>query len=185
ADCGGLDNAEKTLAQALTLWQKLADDFPGAPQYRFGLATTYNDTGVVLRGTRRHAEAENGFRQAQTLLEKLADDYPAVPEYRHHLARSRYNLGNLLEFVGRPREAEKPLRQAQALYEKLADTNPLDLRWEQAVNLNTLALVLKATGHAGEAREVYDQTIALSEKLPEEPPHPPECPPNPAGTRSH
>jgi tetratricopeptide (TPR) repeat protein len=167
AGLGQRREAEQQYRQALTLYGRLAADFPAVPDYRRELAGSHINLGLLLAALGRLPEAEQQYREAQALLERLAADFPAEPAYRHWLAKSRINLGPALADLGKRREAEQQYRQALALLERLAADFPAAPEYRDllAGSHNNLGLLLAVQGRLPEAEQQYRQAVALDERL--------------------
>jgi tetratricopeptide (TPR) repeat protein len=107
-------------------YERLAADFPANPAYRWELARTHHNLGLLLAepDQRAEAEAEAEYRQGLALLEKLVADFPANPNYRRELAHNYNNLGLLLVELKQWAEAEGQYRRGLALLEQLAADSP-------------------------------------------------------------
>ena len=79
---------EAAYRDAMTIWERLADDFPGLPQCCHSQAQACNNLGVALDNLMRRAEAETTHRQALTIRNKLTADLPIVPGHRTWAAAS-------------------------------------------------------------------------------------------------
>src|SRR5262249_18397278 len=121
---GRYPEAQQTFERAVTLQERLADDFPGVIDYRLNLAQSYHHLANVLRDTEQYDEAEPSLRRAVTLFERLAHELPGNAQCQEGLAKSHRNLGYLLWETDRPDEARPAFRRARALYDRLVDTNP-------------------------------------------------------------
>jgi tetratricopeptide (TPR) repeat protein len=167
---GRLDAAEKEYRAALTLQEKLAEQFPAVPAYRKDLARSHNSLGLLLAGLSQLDAAEKEYRAALTLREQLAEQFPAVPAYRQELARSHNNLGLLLRDLGRLDAAEKEYRAALVLYEKLAEQFPgvHGYRQNLAGSHNNLGILLDGLRRRDEGEKAFRASLALYDKLVEQ-----------------
>jgi len=149
------------------IFQKLADDFPTAAEYRRDLATSHNNLGHLLGVLGRRPEAEAELRVAVTLFQKLADEFPAEPKYRQDLAGGHNNLGRLLRELGRSSEAEGELRAALALFQKLADEFPAvpAYRRDLAVAHFNIGYFFRTLGQRPKAEREYRASRALRQTL--------------------
>src|SRR5262249_36320028 len=138
-----LKEAEAAYGVAVAIRKQLAADFPTRPEFRWELATSHNNLGVLLSGTGRLKEAEAPFDAALELRRQLAADFPARPEFRRDLASSHNNLGLLLGETGRLKEAEAAYGAALAVREQLAAdfSKQPELRNELAGTYVNLALL--------------------------------------------
>jgi tetratricopeptide (TPR) repeat protein len=86
--------AEKAYRQAIELREKLADDFPKAPDHRREIAGHYDDLGNLLDATGQNAEAEQIYRRSVAVREQLAKDSPGEARDRRDLAWLLANCPN-------------------------------------------------------------------------------------------
>jgi tetratricopeptide (TPR) repeat protein len=158
---------EEHYRMALAIQEKLAAEFPTAPDYRKNLALIHNNLGLLLAGLGKPVEAEEQYRNGLAIRVKLAADFPAAPDYRSELAASHHNLGLLFGDLGQPVEAEGQDRKALAIEQKLADDFPAvpEYRRNLASSHNILAFVLADLGNRAEAQEQQRQALAIQEKL--------------------
>ena len=94
------------------------------PGYRWLLARTANNLGVLLEAVKQHAEAETVLRRALALQEELVASFPHIPTYRQELASIHNNLGLLLMHTGTAQAAEGSLHRAIQLREGLVADFP-------------------------------------------------------------
>ena len=88
AALGRANAAEAPHREALRLRSRLAQDYPGAPAYRQGLAASHQSLGRLLAASGRVKEAHTHYDQALALRKVLAKDLPTVPGFRQELADS-------------------------------------------------------------------------------------------------
>src|SRR5439155_10952434 len=130
---GRREEAEKSFRQAVDIFQDLAGKFASVPDYRFMLAESYNNLGLLLAG--RPREAEPAWRQAAALYGKLAEEFHAEANYRYKQANSLNELGIALATTGRAPEAESVLIQARDLEEQLVGQNTTETHyWQKLIN---------------------------------------------------
>jgi tetratricopeptide (TPR) repeat protein len=165
---GSLEEARPAFHSAVALWQELSDDYPGVPDYRKGLARSYNELGLLLAARGWHREAEDGYRKALALYRQLAED-STVPDYRRELAGTQNNLGNLLKNTGGLKEAEVHLVDARTVCKELAGQFPTEPSYRQrlADSHNNLGILLWDTGQLKDAEEAFREAVALGRKLAE------------------
>jgi serine/threonine protein kinase/Flp pilus assembly protein TadD len=158
--------AEAGQRATIRLSEKLIADYPDVPQYRRGLANSYNHLGIVLVGLGKHKEAEAAYRQALAVQEKLVADFPNVAQYRQDLALSHNNLAHLLEHRGEHTEAEAAYRRAIVLQERLTYEHPgmPDYRQDLALSYSNLGNLLDNRGRYVEAETAHRQALALRKK---------------------
>ncbi|GIW96456.1 MAG: hypothetical protein KatS3mg110_4497 [Pirellulaceae bacterium] len=153
--------------QARQIFEKLAAEFAGVPEYRLELALSYNNLGNEFSQTGRPQEAEAAFRQAVAVGEKLLADFPDAAQYRQALAGSSYNLGNLLHEGRRLHEAEAAYQQALVLRKKLAAAFPAEPQYRQelAMTHNVLGMLFQDYNRVKESEAEYREALAIQEAL--------------------
>jgi serine/threonine protein kinase/tetratricopeptide (TPR) repeat protein len=164
---GETREAEAAYREAAALQKKLADEFPGRPEFRYDLGLTYNNLGALLNDTGRPGAAEAAYGEALALRKQLAAEFPDRPEYRHELAQSHNNLGNLLSHTGRPNDAEAAYRDALAISKQLAADFPErpEYREDVALSDNSLAILYYHTGRPKEAEAAWRDAVAIRKQL--------------------
>jgi tetratricopeptide (TPR) repeat protein len=110
--------------RAVDIRQKLAADFPAAPDYRYRLALSLNGLANHLMDLGRFPEAAAAHRRAIPLLEQLAADYPGEPRYRESLANTFLDLADKCRRRGADADAEQAHRQTLACWDRLAADFP-------------------------------------------------------------
>jgi serine/threonine-protein kinase len=124
AGSGHLGTAEKTLRDAMVVYEGLETRSPVSSRFRAALAATLVHLGNTLRERLQFAEAETQLRRAVEKYENLVDAEPGDPQHRVGLATSYKSLGELLRAAGKP-DAIDALRHAiqesQALVNILPD----------------------------------------------------------------
>jgi serine/threonine protein kinase len=181
------DEAVRGFREAITLWEKLAAEFPAVPAYRQHLAGSHNNLGNLLANLGKRPEAEASHRRALELQQKLTAEFPAVPEYAQDLATSHNNLGNLLMDLGQRPEAEEAYRRALDLKEQLAAEFPAVPAYRQdlATSHNNLGLLLAGMGKATEAEAAYRRALNLRDILAAEFPAVPQYRTDLGGSQGH
>jgi tetratricopeptide (TPR) repeat protein len=159
--------AEAAYRQAQALFERLATEHPGVPEYRRELARSCTNLGNLLQDLGRRPEAEAEYRRALAVQETLAAEHPGVPEYRQELARSHGNLAILLKALGRYAQAEAEYRRALAERERLAAEHPgvPAYRADLARSHNGLGALLVGLGKWAEAEAAYRAALVIREKL--------------------
>ena len=76
------------------------------------LADACHHLFMLLRASRRFAEAEAVYRESLPQLEKLVAEAPTLHYARRLLVEHHWDYALMLEAAGRPREAETALDQA-------------------------------------------------------------------------
>ncbi|HEX4590031.1 MAG TPA: protein kinase, partial [Gemmataceae bacterium] len=176
--------AEDAFRAALALYEKLAAEHAGVPEYCRWLSGCQNNLANLLGQQGRHAEAEAAYRAALAVGERSAAEHPGVAEYRQDVAKSHLNLGVLLSDLGQLLDAEAEYRKALALQERLAAEHPGVPEYRQLLSVshkNLGTLLYKLRRHV-EAEAAYRAALAGGERLAAEYPGMPECKQNLAST---
>lgn len=138
---GRFADAERSAAKALVLRTRyLGPDHPS-------IATSRNNLGEVLFAQGRYKEAEQNYRRALQLVEREA------PPDLQRQARMLANLGKALVARRRDREASEVLGQALELWTTLGD------RFEQAVTLGNLGLLMRQRGRYADAERMHESAL--------------------------
>jgi eukaryotic-like serine/threonine-protein kinase len=159
--------SEHELEGAVRIYEGLARDNPGLPEYQDNLAECYDKLGIMLADTSRRSEAEEAYGKAIAIHERLMKDYPGAPHNQHNLAGSYVNLGLTLNATGRPSEAELAYGKGIAALERLVKDQPGVPGYQDflANGYHDLGMVLATTGRRREAEEAYGKAIAVREQL--------------------
>jgi tetratricopeptide (TPR) repeat protein len=103
--------AETEYRRALTLWEKLAADFPDQPSYRSSIAYTYGaNLAPVLTATSQTRAAEEAMRQCSARWVSFMAQFPNDNAYKVHLTQCRFELAAMLQTDGRWQEADAAYR---------------------------------------------------------------------------
>jgi serine/threonine protein kinase len=137
------------------IWEELAAEFPGEPEYRYRCANNQNFLGIALRTQPGQAEtAAQLHRQSIALCDRLTAEFPDQPLYKLELVRSHYALGIALEIAERCPEAEESLLQALALLRPEIDRALSDGYTTQLASIHNDLAWLRATRPDEEHRDV-------------------------------
>jgi tetratricopeptide (TPR) repeat protein len=150
-----LNEAEDAFRRCIGIKEALAAEFPDIPRYQQGLATGFNNLGIVYRKLGRPKEWEDCLRKAIAIQERIADLHPEVPDYRHVVTLTSSNLLNILWERKELREYRRIVDQLLPREKALADAYPRNRRYSITYfNLvKLMARVLLALGdHAAAAR---------------------------------
>jgi tetratricopeptide (TPR) repeat protein len=161
-NAGDGDGAERFFRKALTLAGKLAERNAAEPIYRYRLAISHAELGVISQRGGRTREAVDRFRHALAIDERLVADFPGESSYRHHHVTTLNALGVALRAL--PGEAAASLhchRQALTLCHKLVAEFPdAPQYWVQLVRSHyAQGIVLRLTGHPAEAVQAFRQAV--------------------------
>jgi len=123
-DTGQSKAAESNLKQALELWTRILQDWPGELQTGWGLAMVEADLGTLVFEGGRRQEALEHYNRSIELLRKVESASPGKRLWQYLLADTRTSLGDLLLAEGQPEKAAEQYRQALVIYQELVDRNP-------------------------------------------------------------
>ncbi|MFO0957478.1 MAG: tetratricopeptide repeat protein, partial [Isosphaeraceae bacterium] len=167
ADLKDADKARAALASSRDHFRRLADDHPGRPEYRRGLARSlFNLGNLLFRDGAPGAEAASLYRQGIAIhrsLQQPPDDF----KYRRDLGRALLNLGSFAIVDGGFEEAAVHLHQAQDLFRTLSGEFPgvPDLQGSLALSLGKAGDLARARGDFPGAVASYDLALAQYEAL--------------------
>jgi eukaryotic-like serine/threonine-protein kinase len=164
---GRFPDAEKSLREALSVRQRLLEEFPKKTEYSQNLATSWYDLATVLaRMPKQRAQAQKAYEQALELQEQLAKAQPSIAKYQLDQARTLNNLGMLIWTVNADL-AEVKFRQAIKIQEKLVQKHPKvpEYRRQLARSFNNLATMLLRIQRTNKAEETYQRAGKLLRQL--------------------
>jgi eukaryotic-like serine/threonine-protein kinase len=160
------DKAATDFSYARSLYEGLAADFPGVPDYRRELAMTLNNLGRLLEVQPSEKETPADlFRRAIQDQRQLTAAYPEAPDHKLRLAVSLCHLGTLLASSAVP-EAESSFAEAIQLQEKLVADYPQVPEYLAAygLTLTERALPLAKQGKRTEALDLLNKAIETLER---------------------
>jgi tetratricopeptide (TPR) repeat protein len=118
----------EAMDQAITILQKLVEDFPAVPEYRHDLSETYALSAVPVWQTRGQANDrlldEERLRKALEIAETLVAQRPNIPAYVVSEVHLHFRLAGCLQRRGELDAAEEHLRKARDLQSSLARSFP-------------------------------------------------------------
>jgi tetratricopeptide (TPR) repeat protein len=164
---GELKEAEKDYDEAVSSYNELVADFPSEPEFRYKLAASHTNRGMLLSFTGRLPEAEKDYDQGVSIQKQLVADFPSRAEFRQDLAKSHNNRGVLLRETGRLEEARNDHDKALRLREQLVVDFPSRPEFRQmlASSHTNRGLLLRATGRLPEAEKDYDEAVNIQKQL--------------------
>ncbi len=135
------------------------------------VARTENALGVVLQGTRRHADAATLHARALGRIDALVALDPDDRQLRHERARTLGNLAVARKVLGQHADARSAYEDAVAEMRRLLAEDPSDeeARGILAVQLINLGEILGAMGALAEADGVFADAVAELDRITEEP----------------
>jgi tetratricopeptide (TPR) repeat protein len=120
---GEHDQAGQMLGKARALWLGILQDHPQVAAAREGLASTWNETGLLERLPDPPA-AETAFRKAADILQSLVVLQPLNADYRSQLGLALHSLAVLLADRSQVQEARRLLEEAIAQERAALKDNP-------------------------------------------------------------
>jgi serine/threonine protein kinase len=123
-DIGQSRAAESNSNQALKLWTRIMEDWPGELGIRFGLAMAETEMGRLAFEGGRRPEAHEHYNRSIDLVRKLQSASPGKQPREDFLAWTRNFLGDLLLAEGQPDQAAEQYRQALVIIQGLVNGNP-------------------------------------------------------------
>jgi eukaryotic-like serine/threonine-protein kinase len=144
--------ADELSSKATAINEKLAEDFPGVPEFQRELAKAFATKGHGLAVSAPEAAAQ-AYRDALALHEKLVAGSSNPRRFFADLNRARERLLTLLRSTGKVQDVEGLHRRSIAWAGKLAAAHPgvADYHTDLAHNHNRLGVLLRNLGRLAEA----------------------------------
>jgi tetratricopeptide (TPR) repeat protein len=158
---GQPDGAERILAEARDLAERLRAENPLVPRYHELAATVFHSlASIVRRDPGRAALARELLGIAIGIQEKLVAMSPAA-DYLSKLASACDTLANLLRAQGQFKEAEALYRKELSYQSRLVAEHPTELpyRFGHGQALHNLADLLRDRGQSGTALPLEREAI--------------------------
>src|SRR5262249_45007967 len=153
---GGATEAEKNYRRALTIADKLVDEYLNVPYYGILQAFARNRLGGLLVLTDRLEEGEPLLRQVATIVDASRGRHVRPGYFPCVAAASHQYLALARIYAGRPDEAETEYRQAVSLRMRVARDYPFSGPWHSVANTtHQLASVLSQRGLTDAAIDVH------------------------------
>jgi tetratricopeptide (TPR) repeat protein len=167
AASGEHEQAEISFKTAVDAYKRLQDAMPGEPRFALDKARALRYRALLRIELRRPSEALPDLEEALALLAPL----PAaeIPPEELDLLKSRClaDLAQVQQLLDQANQAQESLRQARKLIDALqaSQKREFDFRYEQATLLAAQAALRAQESKHAAALEVYEQAIALFERL--------------------
>jgi tetratricopeptide (TPR) repeat protein len=159
-ESGQFEHALERLVRSVESRLKLVAANPGIPDYRFQLATTFNQLGLLyVRGLKKLPEGMAALEKAKALCEQLSTEFPEEPEYRSELAQTFTNFMFRAEYSEDYEQAVAEGERAVPVLEKLVHDHPLVADYQFR-----LAFVLSNISAAQGNRRQLDRALVAAEK---------------------
>jgi serine/threonine protein kinase len=121
---GEATTAEVQYNASIEGYQRLIDEVPEEPRYRFGIAYAQRDLALLLMQFRRYERIVELLSNAELQLAAALEKEPANPTFRQELVRNLEAQANLAIANGNVREGMKILLTAVPLQEDLVRELP-------------------------------------------------------------
>ncbi len=164
------------LTKAIGILERLVNDDPARPEYRFALARACRDLGLPLaQATPRtasvaaFAHAENLLKRSVALFEALVQETPGTRAYRVDLAQAQNSLGIYFDGYSGTVSGNAPTRdlvESRRWFQRAADSyrsllgpspsaEDVKVRIQLALNLHNVAVTAMEPEHRAEAPRYY------------------------------
>jgi serine/threonine protein kinase/tetratricopeptide (TPR) repeat protein len=155
------------MRKAIAILAQVTKDNPAVIRNRRALALTQKYLGEMMAWSGKPDEARTEFNRSIAQFGSLIEDNPGSPNLRNFMADARSALGNLLLEMGMPQDAETECRHAVTLSQEADNEDPTlhVYRLEHSLTLRRLGDVVRRSGRAREAKDLYEQAIALVDSL--------------------
>jgi serine/threonine protein kinase/tetratricopeptide (TPR) repeat protein len=165
--CHGNDQRELLFRKALSIFEKLAVDFPDEPKHRRWVANVYFQLATLFDALNKRVQSEEWYRKALQILGALPADFFTDYWVRLDLKDATKGLADVLKSRGRPQEAEAVYGQTIKVWGKIIELHPdryeawherasvhLQLKqWEKAIADLSRAIELAPTNEASGSYE--------------------------------
>ncbi len=157
----GYAKEEEALQKAKAIFEKLGEE--AFELYGDGLASVYNNLGILYQEKDMLPEAEEAYRKANDIYKRLANQNPEV--YESYLAQTYNNLGCFLTKFEDYKKAEKVIKKAITIWEKLRKKYPEEAVDGLAGCYINLGNLYYEMGQTANAEESYIQANGLYKEL--------------------
>ncbi len=163
---GRLDEAERYTGIALRGYDRLfVEKYQPTLMVRESAGCMQNNAVVQIK-LGHHADATNSLEKALKLFDALPPELLIERSVRESHGQTLDNLGWMHLTYDRVKEAEPRVRHGLALRESLLADAPDSSEYQDAVGMSKshLGEVLLRQGAAAQARQLYEQAVALGQK---------------------
>jgi tetratricopeptide (TPR) repeat protein len=164
---GDLPRGHEVLQQWITQSEKLADDFPRVPEFRFQTCKSLARAADSLAGDGKKSEAAQYSKTCHALLKRLGTDFPQCARYRRVYADDYTSYAERVFLADPKGDIEPILREGLQEWQKLATDFPgiADYQRSLAVYHSTLGLFVAHKKKYQAAEEAYGAAIRILEGL--------------------
>lgn len=155
-------------AEAESMFEKLAADFPDIARYRDLLAEFELDFAEALTNAARSRDALPHYQKALDIARTQHATKPDDPNYRRTLARIQNDFGLVLFEAGQTREGLDRCDEAVAIFAELARRQPLHFAADPLLQLMSLvdrAPLQRDAGMLAEAEQSLADSVAIAHTL--------------------
>jgi serine/threonine protein kinase/tetratricopeptide (TPR) repeat protein len=160
--------AVQAFREAITIWEKLADDLPNKPEFPGHVTYTYGQLVALLIGDGQREELVKVFEQRIQFCKRLVAREPNQPEHKDRLQEAYRAHGRELLYADQTEQAlaayERAFSVAAELWRDFADKPPYFDRLTQSQADLAVALIQKRLFREGQT--FYEQAIQRAPKDP-------------------
>ena len=156
--------ARRAYGQALEIQQNLVLRDPTDIGFKYDLAMTYNNLGLL---TEDHNQALELLARALVIRKQLVENEPTSAQYRRNLARTHQNISVFQLKLGRERDGLESIRECCRLMEEVVADQPSVTRYQGDLGqaLFNLGDTLAVQGQPQEAKAVFEHSRKIYQKL--------------------
>jgi serine/threonine protein kinase/tetratricopeptide (TPR) repeat protein len=163
-----VQQAQEALERSLELRQQLLAANSQARDYRFQLALTFNQLGLLyINGLNKLSEGVRALENAKALCEQLLKESPNEPEYVNELAQTFINLMMRANFTDQYEQAVRDGERAAGLLEQLTRAHPrvADYQYWLAFSWSNVAYAQEMCHHPEQALATCVKALRIAERL--------------------
>lgn len=148
--------------ETLSLYERLAADFPGNGAYRHKLALQHKQIGFLLNAY--SVEGKRHLAVSCELLRNLTIEYPDVPEYLESLA---FSMGHVNDEARDRTDPNWRVREQIAIYRRLVNLRPTEPRYQLSLanSLGQRAYYFQSEGNEAGDLEHRRAEVAVRENV--------------------
>jgi eukaryotic-like serine/threonine-protein kinase len=167
SEVGTEAEAAKDFQEAVAMYEALARDYPGEPNYPYKLSTALINLSNQQYMLGLDSDSLRTIQRSIEISRRVATDHPNVPEYRKGLGTGLMNCGYLLERAGRAAESMPLYNEARDLYERLVRDHPdvADYRAQLSGVFKNLAFLHEKSGRIDKAFKAAENSRGILEEV--------------------
>ncbi len=162
------EKAEAAFRQAISIYQRLAEDDPAELHDKYRLAVLYGQgLGQSLIDQGMEQESFAAVREAYALYEELTRADPSNSRWQFGFSWENRRLGYHLIDQGRLGEALDAFHRAREISERLLRLEPSQVDWQLGLSADHTAIgdIRERQGDLGSALESYRRALEISRRL--------------------